>query len=329
MSLVSIVVPVYNNAASLPDLLERFQALAKQDSQYKFEFLFVDDGSPDNSLAVLQELQQSESRMRIVKLSRNFGSNAALLAGLSQARGEAIAAISADLQDPPELIHEMLTHWQTGSKVILAARRSREDGALASWLSDIFYALFRRFAIRSMPKRGFDFFLIDRQVCDLINQLQEKNVYLMGLILWLGFNPVVLTYDRQKRADRYGRSMWTVSKKIKYFIDSFVSFSYLPIRAASILGVLLSLAGLLYALVIIILRLFFAIRAEGWASLMVVVLILSGVQMLMLGIIGEYLWRNLDETRKRPPFIIEQTLESQEPELPSAPPQDLPTKARS
>lgn len=310
MNLISIVVPVYNNAASLPDLLARFQALAAKDSACRYEFIFVDDGSCDESYPLLQTLARQENRIRIVKLSRNFGSNAAIMAGLTQARGQAVAAIAADLQDPPELITEMLDCWRAGAKVVLAARRGRDDGFLSNLLSDLFYALFRRFAIPSMPKRGFDFFLIDRQVCDQVNRIQEHNVYLMGLILWLGFQPAVVYYDRQKRERRYGRSMWTLRRKIKYFIDSFVAFSYFPVRAASLMGIGLSVLGALYAVVILFLRLFYAIEAHGWASLMIVLLLVSGIQMLLLGILGEYLWRNLDETRKRPPFIIEAIIES-------------------
>ncbi len=310
MSLISIVVPVYNNAASLPDLLARFQDLAAKDPARRYEFVFVDDGSSDESYPVLQALARQERRARVVKLSRNFGSNAAIMAGLTQARGDAVAAIAADLQDPPELIAEMLDRWQAGAKVVLAARRGRDDGFLSNLLSDIFYALFRRFAIPSMPKRGFDFFLLDRQVCEQINRIQEHNVYLMGLILWLGFQPAVVYYDRKKRERRYGRSMWTLRRKIKYFIDSFVAFSYFPVRAASLLGICLSVLGALYAVVILFLRLFYAIEAQGWASLMIVLLLVSGIQMLLLGILGEYLWRNLDETRKRPPFIIEEIIES-------------------
>jgi dolichol-phosphate mannosyltransferase len=305
MSLVSIVVPVFNNASSLPDLLERFQVLAAENGPDEFEFVFVDDGSADNSFSVLETLFQKEPRLRVVKLSRNFGSNAAILAGLSQAQGEAVAAIAADLQDPPELITAMLAEWRLGQKVILAARQSRDDEFLTTLLADTFYALFRRFAIQTMPKHGFDFFLIDRQVCDLVNGIQENNAYLMGLILWLGFTPKVLYYHRQAREKRYGRSMWTFAKKVKYFVDSFVAFSYFPVRAASVLGLSLSFAGLMYALLVIILRLAFSFEPTGWSSLMTVLLIVSGVQMSMIGILGEYMWRNLDETRRRPRFIIE------------------------
>jgi polyisoprenyl-phosphate glycosyltransferase len=310
VSFVSIVIPVYNNATSLAELLAKFQVLASLNGKDQFEYVFVDDGSSDNSFTTLLGLAQQEPRIRIVKLSRNFGSNAALLSGLSQTRGDVIAAIAADLQDPPELIHDMLDYWRQGRKVVLAAREGRDDGLINNLMSDSFYSLFRRFAIKNMPRRGFDFFLIDRQVCNIIDSIQENNAYLMGLILWLGFEPQVIYYHRRKREERYGRSMWTLTKKLKYFIDSFVSFSYMPVRASSIIGICLSILGLLYAILIITLRLFFSIPAEGWASLMVVLLIVSGAQMLMIGTLGEYLWRNLDETRRRPRFIIERIIDS-------------------
>jgi glycosyltransferase involved in cell wall biosynthesis len=308
MSIISIVVPVYNNSSSLADLLTRFKNLAAKNEQDQFEFVFVDDGSVDTSFAVLQDLLVTENRLRI--LSRNFGSNAALLAGLGQSHGDVVAAIAADLQDPPELIDQMLIDWRQGQKVVLAARESRGDDLITTLLSDSFYFLFRRLAIKTMPIHGFDFFLIDRQVVDLINGIQENNAYLMGLILWLGFTPKTIMYHRKAREKRYGRSMWTFAKKLKYFLDSFVAFSYFPVRAASVLGVGLSLAGLLYAVFIFIMRFIFSYQPEGWSSLMIVLLIVSGVQMSMIGILGEYLWRNLDETRRRPRFIIEKIIKS-------------------
>jgi dolichol-phosphate mannosyltransferase len=313
MAFVSIIVPVYHNAASLPELLARFHELAGNHPADRFEFVFVDDGSRDHSFAVLQALQQRDERVRIIKLSRNFGSNAALLAGLDQARGEVIAAIAADLQDPPELIQEMLAHWRRGRKVVLAARQSRGDPLPTRLLASTFYLLFRRFALPSMPRQGFDFFLIDRQVCDLIREIRESNAYLMGMILWLGFEPAILYYHRQQREERFGRSMWSLTKKLKYFIDAFVAFSYVPVRAASLLGIGLSVLGLLYALALLILRLVGGIPVVGWVSLMAVLLVVSGVQLLMTGILGEYLWRNLDETRRRPRFVIDRIIEQTEP----------------
>jgi glycosyltransferase involved in cell wall biosynthesis len=312
VAFVSIVVPVYHNAASLPELLGRFHQLAGRNPADHFEFIFVDDGSRDHSFAVLQALQQRDERVRLIKLSRNFGSNAALLAGLDQARGEVVAAIAADLQDPPELIHEMLVQWRQGRKVVLAARQSRGDPLLTRLLAATFYFLFRRFALPSMPRQGFDFFLIDRQVCDLIKGIRESNAYLMGIILWLGFEPAILYYHRQQREARFGKSMWSLTKKLKYFIDAFVAFSYVPVRAASLLGISLSVLGMLYALALLILRLVGGIPVVGWVSLMAVSLVVSGVQLLMTGILGEYLWRNLDETRRRPRFVIERIIETTE-----------------
>ncbi|MYC56602.1 MAG: glycosyltransferase [Chloroflexi bacterium] len=310
MSLVSIVVPVYHNAASLADLLHELQAVAARNPEDSFEFICVDDGSRDDSFAVLQALGRDEPRLRIVRLSRNFGSVAAVMAGLSLARGDCVADISADLQDPPALLHDMLAQWRAGSKLVLAARRGRDDPFPTSLLSDAFYALFRRFAIASMPRRGFDFWLIDRQLADLINSIQESNAYLSGLLLWLGFEPTVLYFDRQARPKKYGQSMWTLRKKIKYFIDSFVAFSHFPVQLATTLGMLFSLLGLAYAAFIVYRQLALGIDVAGWSSLMVVALLAAGVQLLILGVLGEYLWRNLDETRRRPRFIIDQVIES-------------------
>lgn len=311
---ISIVVPVYHNAASLPTLLERFRQLADRNPGDLFEFVFVDDGSKDDSFQVLCSLQKNEPRMRVIKLSRNFGSNAAIRAGLTAARGRAVAAIAADLQDPPELIDEMIAHWRAGKKVILAAREGRDDPWLTSIMANGFYYLFRKFAISTMPKGGFDFFLLDRSVCDLLISLKDANPYLMGQILWLGFEPVTLRYRRKEREKRYGRSMWTFFRKVKYFLDAFVSFSYAPVRLATIFGLVLSFLGVVYGGVVLTERLTGQTPVAGWSSLMIVILLVSGVQLLMLGIFGEYLWRNLDQSRGRPPFIIETEVNREEEE---------------
>jgi glycosyltransferase involved in cell wall biosynthesis len=310
MAQVSIVVPVYHNAASLGDLLGRFQTLASNHPEDRFEFVFVDDGSKDNSFAVLHELAQCEPRMRVIKLSRNFGSNAAILAGLDEARGDVVAAISADLQDPPELIGEMLARWRSGRKIVLAARQTRQDSWLTTLTADAFYFLFRRLALPNMPRRGFDFFLIDRQVRDVVVQMPEKNLYLMGLLVWLGFDADVVHYDRRSREQRYGRSMWTLAKKAHYFIDAFVAFSYVPLRAASLVGFLTCLASGAYALYIVLSRLLWSRDVPGWGSLMVIVLMTSGLQLLLTGVLGEYVWRNLDEARRRPRYIVDRILPS-------------------
>jgi len=313
VSFVSVVVPVYQNAGSLADLLARLRAVAAGLPGERFEFVFVDDGSKDDSFAVLRRLAGEDARVRLVKLSRNFGSGPAILAGLTEARGECMVALAADLQDPPELIPQLLEMWRQGRKVVLAARRSRADPLTTRLLAAAFYRLFRRFALPNMPRQGFDFFLLDRTVRDLLAGIQENNAYLMGLILWMGFDPGVIHYDREARPARYGPSMWGLGRRVKHFIDSFTAFSYFPLRAASVLGVVVAVLGVLYAILVVVLRVVHGFPVEGWASIMVAVLLLSGVQMLMIGVLGEYLWRNLEETRRRPRFIVEQVVEGSGP----------------
>ena len=302
MALISVVVPVYYNAESLPLLMERLASVAAAIPEDEFEFVFVDDGSGDDSFNVLQHLAKEDTRVRVIRLSRNFGSNAAILAGLTYARGDGVVVISADLQDPPELIPQLVAPWREGNQVVLAARRKRSDPFVSRALATAFNHLFRRFVFRDFPPDGFDFMLLDRRVVDVLVALREKNSYILGQTMWVGFKRQVVYYDRLERS--HGRSRWTTAKKIKYFIDAFTAFSYLPLRVASFLGILLAGLGFLYALFIIGLRLATGIQVAGWASLTVVVLVTSGVQLVLVGILGEYLWRVLDETRQRPPFIV-------------------------
>jgi glycosyltransferase involved in cell wall biosynthesis len=306
MKQVSIIVPVYYNELNLPVLFSRLFDLANADLHYDFEYVFVDDGSGDRSFQLLANLAKRDPRVRAIKLSRNFGANAAVMAGLHYASGDCVAMIAADLQDPPELILQMLRRWEAGSKVVLATRDDRHDPLLNRLFARSFYWLFRHMAIKAMPSKGCDFVLIDRVVVDLLVQIGEKNPYLIGLILWMGFQPDLICYTRQKR--EIGKSRWTLSKRVKYFIDALVAFTYTPIRLVSGLGLALALLGLFGALVVIAGHMSHGFSVPGWASLMVAVLVVSGVQLLTTGIFGEYLWRNFEETRKRPTFIVDQVL---------------------
>lgn len=308
MAFVSVVVPVYFNGPSLVALHKRLELLAEGRYQHRFEFVFVDDGSRDNSYAVLQQLAAADSRVRVVRLSRNFGSNIALVAGLSYAHGDCAVMISADLQDPPELIADMVERWEGGTPVVLAARADRNDPLLSRIPAALFNRAFRRFVFKDFPPNGFDFALIDRQVVQVVVSCSEKNTYLFGLIMWAGFQREVIYYDRAER--EHGRSMWTFTKKVKYFIDAFTSFSYLPLRLASTLGFCLAIVGLLYALLVLLLRIWSGIEVEGWTSLMIVLLLTAGTQLIMLGVIGEYIWRNLEQVRQRPLFVVERVLEA-------------------
>lgn len=310
MKRVTIVVPVYHNARSLKELWLRFCTVAEENPE-SFEFVFVDDGSRDDSFDVLQELMRQDPRVQIVKLARNFGSAAACWAGIKRARGDAVAVISADLQDPPELISPMLAKWREGFRIVLAARASRQDGWFVSATSNLFWKLFRRFALPSMPKGGSDFCLVDRQVLDSLDESHEYSAGL-GMILWTGFEPAVVYYNRGKREVHHGRSMWTFSKKITYLIDLFVSFSHWPIRCASMLGISLGLLGFVLACAVVFSKLFRGTEIqEGWASLMAIILIVSGAQLLMTGVLGEYLVRALDASRRRPPYIIDRVCQAQ------------------
>lgn len=301
MALISIIIPVFDEEENLRNLYERLHASA-ENSEEEFEFVFVDDGSTDRSFTLLKGFSQQDPRVKIIRFSRNFGSHAACLAGLTYAAGDACTFISADLQDPPEMIRELIGEWKKGSEVVIGIREWEKRSLRA--FPRIYYRLVRKFALGSMPEGGTDVFLIDRKVVNAVTSMQEKNTSVFGLILWSGFRQKVITYRKEPR--RKGISKWTTGKKIKLFIDTFVSFSYFPVRIISILGTSLALLGFSYALFIIVNRLFFGVPIEGWASLMVVLLVVSGVQLIMLGIIGEYLWRNFDESRRRPTFIIDE-----------------------
>lgn len=300
MAIVSVIVPVLNEEENIEALYQKLDDLGKN-SPDVFEFIFVDDGSRDNTISLLRKHAAQDNRVRILRFSRNFGSHAACLAGLTNALGDARIFISADMQEPPDLIDGFIEQWRKGYDVVMGVR----EGPV-NHFSKLYYFLVRKFALKNMPSGGTDAFLIDRKVAEIIAQIKEKDTSVFGLILWSGFRQAFVPYTRRER--RRGVSKWTLDKKIKLFIDTFVSFSYFPIRFISCLGLMVALTGFVYAAAVTFNRLFFSTAVEGWTSLMVVLLLVSGVQMIMLGVLGEYLWRNFDETRQRPPFIIEERI---------------------
>lgn len=299
---LSILIPVYFNELNLEPTYNKLKedVLSKLEM---YEIIFVDDGSKDNSYEVIQRLQKNDNNIKAIKLSRNFGSHAAILAGLSVATGNCATIISADLQDPPEIIIQMLEKYQMGSKVVLAVRQDREEPLFQKMFSNTYYLMMRKFAIPNMPKGGFDCCLIDRKVIEVLNLMEEKNTTVMGQILWCGFKTDTIYYTRKKR--EIGKSRWTFSKKIKLLIDSLLGFSYFPIRFISFIGLLFFIISLVWLFYILFRKILIGITVEGWTSLMLVVLFSSGIIMLTLGILGEYVWRAFDAIRKRPPFIIE------------------------
>jgi len=300
----SIVIPVYFNELNLPDTVPQLLALGDDLPAYNLELIFVDDDSKDRSLEILLDYRERfPNQIKVVKLTRNFGTMAALQAGLTVATGDCVGAIAADLQDPHELFLEMIRHWEQGVKAIFAVRSDREESLLQKSLSNLYYALINRFAVPGYPSGGFDFFLVDRQVIEDVNKIREKNTNLMTLIFWLGYQAVFIPYVRRKRIK--GKSRWTLGKKVKLFVDTFVSFSYFPIRLFSFLGLISAFLSFAYGLSIFFSWLAYGIEVQGWFSMILVLAFTAGLQMTLLGILGEYLWRTLDESRGRPSFVID------------------------
>jgi glycosyltransferase involved in cell wall biosynthesis len=304
MKKISIVVPIFWNESNIPYTVPRLLGLVNSLKDKETEIIFVDDGSGDHSLSMLLDERKKDPRIKIIKLSRNFGSMQAIAAGISKASGDAVGVITSDLQDPPELFVEMIKKWEEGSKVVMAVRVDRDESFLQKTFATIFYRLLARFALKDYPAGGFDFFLVDKQIAAEISSIREKNTNIMSLVFWLGHERSSLSYVRQKRL--HGQSRWTFTKKVKFFIDSFVAFSYAPVRTISGFGLIVALLSFLFGIYVISQAVFGKIPVQGYAALMVVTTFLLGLIMIMLGIIGEYLWRTLDEVRKRPPYVIDE-----------------------
>ena len=301
--LVSIVTPAYNEAQNLA-LLHEGICRTLDALGIDWEWVIVDDHSKDETFAVVRDLAAVDPRVRGVRFAHNFGSHAAMICGLHQAKGRCAVVMAADLQDPPDTLPALLAEWRKGAHVVWAVRQTREgERASTVGFARVYYWMMRRIVgIREMPATGADFALIDRQVVEALREFRESNVSILALITWMGYRQSKITYDKRPRL--HGRSGWSLAKKIKLVVDSITSFTSLPIRAMSYVGFFVALAGFLYAGEVIV-NAIGGRPAEGWSSLMVTVLVLGGFQMLMMGVLGEYLWRALDESRRRPRYLIE------------------------
>jgi glycosyltransferase involved in cell wall biosynthesis len=302
----SIVIPVYFNEGALEGTMTSIKKdVIAHNPGLDCEVIFVDDGSEDGSLAELMGLhKQDPHTVKIIKLTRNFGQANALLAGFSYARGKCVIAMSADGQDPAGLINEMLkAHMEEGFEIVACARQGRDESYYRILTSKLFYAIMRKLSFPNMPVGGFDFVLLGRRALAALLRNQEAHPFFQGQLLWTGFKIKFIDYRRQER--RVGQSRWTFGKKLTYLLDGMMSYSFLPLRFMSAVGILAALFGFLYALVVIINRLVSGSPVQGFAPLMVVILVMGGLQMLMLGIVGEYLWRTLAQVRSRDPYIIE------------------------
>ncbi len=307
MPKLSIVVAAFNEEGNLPLLYQRVCALDWAALGLEPEFVFVDDHSRDATPRLLRDLAARDPRVKVLRFAKNFGSHKAFTAGLEHATGDAAVILAADLQDPPETIPQLVAKWREGAKTVWAVRAAREGVPLADKLfARFYYGLMRRFADVQPPREGADFLLMDRCVLDQLRATPERNTSVLLLIQWMGFPQAFIEYT--KAARHSGRSSWTFSKKLKLAIDSLASFSYAPIRLASLMGVLFGLTGFGYALIVAARAIWWGSPVQGWPALMCVVLIAAGVQMLILGVLGEYLWRTYEESRHRPRYIIEERL---------------------
>ena len=305
MPTLSLIIPCYFNEENLPDTT---QALIKNEALFPqdllFEYVFVDDGSKDNTLGeLLKFYHRHPDKVKVIKLASNVGSYNAILAGMTYATGNVNVILTADLQDPVELIPKMYDYWTKGIKFVIANRSDREESLTQRLFSNTYHYLMKTIAIQNIPLGGFDLVLFDRELKDHVVKINEKNTNTIYLLSWLGYDYVNIPYVRRSR--RKGRSRWTFGKKLKLFIDSFTAFSFTPIRILSFLGLLLGFAALLYAAFVVVCKFTGLLPVRGWPSLIVVLLVVSSFQMIGLGIIGEYLWRTLDAARGRPNFVVD------------------------
>jgi len=306
----SIVIPVYQNKGSIEETFELLKNnVIERNPQYSAEIIFVDDGSSDGSLQALIKLYKKYPELIVlIKLTRNFGTYPAIIAGYERAKGKCVINISADLQDPPELINEMLqSHFVKNNNIVICTRESRDENIFRRITSKFFYGVIKKLCFPNMPIGGFDFILIsDKVKNNIINNL-EADFFLQGKILWTGYDTQFIPYKRRRR--KTGKSQWTFSKKLNWLVDSLMSYSLFPIRIMSIMGIILSFSGFLYAVYVLIERLISDDYVAGNAVIVILILILSGFQILMLGVIGEYVWRTLSQVRDRPQYIIEEIFE--------------------
>ncbi len=298
----SVVVPVYNEELVVKECVSRLRAVMDKTNE-EYEIIFVNDGSRDGTKKILEEIIENDTHIRLIDFSRNFGHQTAITAGMDNSSGQAVVVIDADLQDPPEVILEMIEKWKEGYDVVYGKRLKRKGETFFKLVTaKMFYRVLKNLTSVDIPVDTGDFRLIDRKVCDVMSSLSEKNRYVRGLVSWVGFRQTAVEYVREERFA--GETKYPLKKMLKFAMDGITTFSYKPMRLASILGFLLSGFSFLYLLVVIFLKLFTDATVLGWASAMSVILFFNGVILIMLGIMGEYIGRIYEETKNRPLYVI-------------------------
>lgn len=307
-SMISIVVPAYNEEDSLPLFHQRTSDTLKKITE-NYEILYINDGSNDQTLAVMHELLNKDRHVAIVDLSRNFGKELALTAGLDFAKGDAVVVIDADLQDPPELIPELVRQWQEGYDVVYAKRISRDgESALKKLTSYLFYRVMHKVSSVEIPQDTGDFRLLSRRALDALKKVRESNRFMKGLFAWVGFPQIAVEYNREKRVA--GKTKWNYWRLWNFALEGITSFTTAPLKLATYIGFFVSLVAFFYAIIVITRTLIFGDPVAGYPSLMVVILFLGGVQLFTLGVIGEYLARTFSETKNRPLYIVKDYISS-------------------
>lgn len=304
MKIITILIPAYNEEQVLRLLYERLKALASNIDRYDFEFLFINDGSKDKTLDIIREYADKDKRVSYVNFSRNFGKEIGMVAGFDYARGDAIVIIDADLQDPPELIPQMIKLWEEGYDDVYAQRRSREGETwLKKFTSKTYYRILQSITRIPIQKDTGDFRLLDKRMVEALKQFRESERNTKAMFSWVGFNKKEILYDRDARAA--GETHWNYWKLIKLAIDGITSFTTAPLHISTIAGSMVSIFAFLYLLFLLVRTLFFGTDLAGYPSMMVVILFLGGVQLISLGIIGEYVGRIFNETKNRPLYFVE------------------------
>ncbi|MCL2049779.1 MAG: glycosyltransferase family 2 protein [Defluviitaleaceae bacterium] len=303
----SVVIPAYNEQEVIAEAYKRLTAVMRQMDE-DYELIFVNDGSRDKTAEIIAGFCADDSAVRLINFSRNFGHMPAISAGMEHARGQAVFIIDADLQDPPEIFPEMAKLWREGYHVVYGQRKRREGETLFKKLSaKVFYRFIRRMTSVDMPVDTGEFRLIDRRVCDAVNRLPEKNRYIRGLVSWVGFRQTPIMYVRQERFA--GKTKYPFSKMVAFAMDAITAFSYKPLKLATSMGFLLSIASFVYLAVIFYQRFFTDTTITGWASTMGILLLSQGIVMLVLGLIGEYIGRIYEEIKERPAYIVQEIVE--------------------
>lgn len=303
MSKISIIIPVYYNEDTLMPLYQEMKDRIL-DTIGKYEIVMVNDGSEDKSWEIMNQIRDMDENVKCVKLSRNFGEHAAILAGLSECTGDCAVTKQADLAEEPELIVEMYDKWKEGNKVVIATRAKRDDPFLKKLFANTYYKIMRGAVNKNMPEGGFDCFLMDRKVIQVLELLDEKNSSLELQLLWAGFKTAEVPYHRKERED--GGSSWTLAKRIKLAMDSMMNFSYFPIKFMTSIGFVFALVSFIWIIETVIEYFVMGVPVQGWTTLMCLILFSTGLILSMLGMLGEYLWRTLDASRNRPVFIVDE-----------------------